>query len=876
MSSPAQAIDVAQPDQRALPALPLYILMITSGFAGLGYEMVWTQMLSVALGHESVAVLAVLGAFFAGLAMGAWLLDALIRNSAVPGRIYALLEATIGVWALLLIVLIPMFNTAVFNILGAEPSATFHWFVAFSGTFILLLPATAAMGATLPAMARVFEQLRNDGISVGGLYAANTAGAMCGTVAGTFVLARLFGFQTTLVLLAMINIGCAATMFLAVGQRRAQPSKLRTAGDDSVSVSTLYTLLTITGLLGLGYEVVAIRVLSQVLENTVFTFASLLAVYLLGTAIGAAAYQRFAAKDAFQRTFRKIVLGLIGASLTGVVMLLLLQPLHTALVRMLGDGIRAGIFGEWVVAMLVFLPPTLFMGASFAHLAQAASTNIGIGRALAVNTMGAAVAPLIFGVVLIPMIGSETCLLLICASYLVLVPRAQGNVLIPAGATLVAIAIIIALPASMRVITVPDAGQLVHFVEGRMANVAVVEDAAGGRFLKVNNQYTMGGTNSRFSDRRQAHLPLLLHPAPKTALFLGLGTGATFIAAEEHPNLSATAVELLPELLDTLSYFGPSAGEVAASADLDVINADARRFVASSNETYDVVIADVFHPARDGAAALYTTEHFAAIGERLNDQGLFCQWLPLFQLDLDTLKSITATFVDVFPNSEMHLAHFSLGQPIVGLIGRKAPYRYSTDYVSRRVTDRDLARDLQSVRLTDDFAVYGGFLASGGALAAFAQDAPINSDNRPIVAYAAPQFLFASPEPAYVRLLALTDALNALPRDFLQPTEYDLRVDSFANRLAAYWSARDDFLRAGVNVTPSNNVREMLERVGESLLMAVQKSPDFSPAYMPLVQMAIEISATEPVVGRQLLLRLEQVAPRRPEARRARQQLFRN
>lgn len=868
-----------QPNRRppaAISALTLYLLMLASGFAGLGYEMVWTQMLAVALGHEAVAVLAVLAAFFAGLAVGALLLDARIRRSASPARLYVLLELMIGAWALALVVLIPRFNNAVFMLLGEQPATAWHWAVAFVGTFLLLLPATAAMGATLPAMERVFARFRANGFAIGGLYAANTAGAMLGTVAGTFVLARLLGFQATLMTLAAVNILCAIIMLWVSRRSVCAPGEEPACSEVEIGSTRLIALLAATGLLGLGYEVIAIRVLAQVLENTVFTFASLLAVYLLGTAIGAALYQRYAKRQSFDATFRRIVSGLIASSLLGVVTLLFAQPLHLALVTLLGDGMSAAISGEWIVAMLVFLPPTVFMGASFAHLAQAARVPLGIGRALATNTLGAALAPLLFGVVLIPLIGSEFALLVLCSAYLMLLPRVGGSRMLPAAATMVIVALIVALPASMQIVSVPVEGRLLDFREGRMANVAVVEDAAGGRYLKVNNQYTMGGTNSRFSDRRQAHLPLLLHPAPRRALFLGLGTGSTFVGAAQHPSLEATAVELLPELLPALHYFGPSARDIEAEPALRIVTADARRFVASSSERYDVVIADVFHPARDGAAALYTREHFGAIRERLDDDGLFCQWLPLFQLDLPTLKTIIATFIDVFPDSELHLAHFSLGQPIVGLIGRRAPHSYDADYLRRRVTDATLARDLQSVRLDDDFALYGGFLGAGDTLRGFAEGAQLNTDDHPVVAYQAPRFLFASPEPAHVRLLVLTDALRPATRDFLAPGANDLRMDSFANRLSAYWRARNEYLRVGVTVTPSNDVRQMLEQIGLPLMQIVETSADFSPAYLPLLQMAVEISATEPVVGRQLLYRLEQVAPSRPEAARARRQLFSN
>lgn len=141
----------------------------------------WTRMLVVGLGHEIVATIAVFGAFFSGLALGAFLLDRPIRHSRRPALWYALLEVCIGAWACAPVFLIPRFNAGVLSVIGAELSALEHWAFAFVGTVLLLLPATAAMGATLPAMERLVARWGQDGWAVGGLYASNTLGSAAGS-----------------------------------------------------------------------------------------------------------------------------------------------------------------------------------------------------------------------------------------------------------------------------------------------------------------------------------------------------------------------------------------------------------------------------------------------------------------------------------------------------------------------------------------------------------------------------------------------------------------------------------------------------------------------------------------------------------------------
>ncbi|MCZ7636281.1 MAG: hypothetical protein M5U12_09750 [Verrucomicrobia bacterium] len=154
---------------------------------------------------------------------------------------------------------------------------------------------------------------------------------------------------------------------------------------------------------------------------------------------------------------------------------------------------------------------------------------------------------------------------------------------------------------------------------GMADSVAVLETAEGHRTLRVNNRFTMGGTASAHAERRQAHLPLLLHPAPRHALFLGSGTGITAAAATAHPGIFVDSVELSPEVVDVMGEFAPE--NFAPPGRLRQHVADARRFVRATTNRYDVIVADLFHPARDGAGALYTREHYEAIARRLAREG---------------------------------------------------------------------------------------------------------------------------------------------------------------------------------------------------------------------------------------------------------------
>ena len=790
--------------------------MVLSGFAGLGYEMVWTKMLAVGLGHEIVAVLAVVAAFFVGLAVGAWLLHKPVSQAERPWLWYAGLEVVIGCWALLLIGFIPVFNEALPALIGERPSALRQWASIFLATLLLLLPATAAMGATLPAMERLLSSRSGNGWQIGGLYAANTLGAVVGILVTIFVLAPQLGFSATLIALACANFVCAIAV-LALrkpsGVIVPRPRQVIASPSDTPSAARLGALMAATGLIGIGYEVLVIRALGQVLENTIYTFASLLSVYLLGTAVGAALYQVWSPRERFPQVLSVLLQLLCIACLLGVWALSLSERLHYALTNAFGNGTVAAVSGEMAVALSVFLLPTLLMGAVFAHLAQAGRDSLGLGPAIAINTAAGAAAPLIFGVVLLPVVGTKVLLIGLCVGYLTLLPLGasyrQPSAILPAA---LATGLLLS-SVSLRFVDIPADGKLLSYDDGVMASVAVVADGNDVRYLKVNNHYTMGSSISGFSDRRQTHIPMLLHPAPKEALYLGVGTGSTFAAAAAHPGLRATAVELIPEVLPMLEYFGPSAEAISEHEQLDVVQSDARRFVQANQDSYDVIVAEVFHPSRDGAGSLYTVEHFSAVRSRLRDDGLFCQWLPLFQLDVETLRVIVRSFLEVFPDSEAHLAHFSLGQPLVALVGRQSPgTHYYRGWLTDRVQDAALIEELNALRLNTDFALLGGFLAGKHSLAKFAESAPLNTDDHPIVTFRAPGFVYGGPQPASSRLLALIAELDPLPAQLVDAAAPN--AEEFSTRLAGYWRARDEFLRAGIGIQPSDDLRQMLAQIG--------------------------------------------------------------
>ena len=503
------------------------------------------------------------------------------------------------------------------------------------------------------------------------------------------------------------------------------------------------------------------------------------------------------------------------------------------------------------------------MGALFSHLCtQARGAGSSLGAALGVNTLGAAAAPLVFGLWVVPLAGAKFALLGVAAGYAALWSR-EAWATPPAWAAAAALLALAVWAPPLVFIDVPEGGRVLGYTEGRMAAVSVVADAQGVARLRINNRQQEGSSASLFADARQALLPLLLHPAPQRALFLGLGTGVTAAAAAADPTLHVDVAELMPEVIAASAHFRPAPATGGQPPQPHVVAADARRFVRAAGPRYDIIVADNFHPARSGSGALYTVEHFRAVKERLAEGGLFCQWLPLHQLDLATLRSIVRSFMVAYPRVAAILATNSLQTPVLGLVAHADGSAFNLQSLGQRLLHNALPQDLADYGLADDFALLGSFIAGPVALRRFAADAPLNTDDHTVVAYTAPRITYAPDSQPGDRLLAMLNELGELGASHVEWIDADA---NWRGQLAAYWAARNRFLVAGRGVQPAADVQAMLAQVRAPLLAVLHTSADFRPAYDPLLRMAVALGREDATAARALLNELRAVQPARPEA----------
>jgi spermidine synthase len=841
----------------------LLAAFLLSGFAAMGYELLWTRLLSLSLGSETMGVLGALAGFFGGMMVGAYCLDAHAHKTKNPALAFVFLECGIALYALcsphLLLWLARTMPPLIGPLAGDNESLTaLALSLLIAG--IVLLPATFCLGATLAYASEARRRaMAVDGgaKNIGRLYFANTLGGVLGVFASVYIIFPTCGLSMGAAWLSSVGFAAAAFAYrwhrLGAGrEENSQTQKTErkiSRSISSVSYKKTYLLLFLTGLAGIGLEVVLIHILAQLFENTIYTFANLLMVYLLGSAAGAWLSQRRAVRSGDELLVSKLLAWLVASILVAAMILCSAEKIFDWL-RPVGCGLARNLLAELILSLLVFLLPTMLMGALFSRLAGRLSGH-SVGRGYAFNTLGAALAPFIFGLVFIHYWGYAVALWGVAAVFLLAWMRAGHPVpLKQYGVAAVALLVLAGIaPNATDLISGQPGWVLVDKVETLYGTVIVTEQKGETGFwgqplrrLQVNRNFRMGGGQG-FAEMRMGHVPLLLQPNAKSLLYLGASTGTGLGAVKQYPLKKMEAVEIVPAVVGMMRWFRDLNFDVQNDPRVHMITADARRFTAASHEKYDLIIADLFHPGIDGAGSLYSLEHFRAMRDRLTEDGLAAQWLPLYELDPDDLKSVIKTFTTVFPETHAFLGIYNAETPILLLAGKKDGHFLKIDL---GYTERNLRPDHPAYRVianVNDFMA--AYVTDKEGLAAFSRFGILNTDINPYVLFHAPRDAYLrTPKSRYASLEALL-SFSRPPDMALMKFPGDRNaVNSYASILTT-WRAAGKLMEANLAIAklaPSEDVTpEIVRKLGE----AYQLDPDFAPARGDLLQ----IAAASPLYG---------------------------
>jgi spermidine synthase len=667
--------------------LALHFLFFLSGAAALAYQILWMRRFSVLLGATAPAVAAALTAFFVGLGLGSYVLGRLAPRLPRPLRAFAALEALTAVSAFAVEPILAAMRPVYASFYdGSGENAALQLALRVSVAVVAVLIPATCMGGTLPVLSQfVAAKAQSLGVRAGGLYAVNTLGAACGALAIPAVLLPSFGAAGALVAVATITVLIAAGALLLdrlpeapAGHGWPKPDvkpKSKAQAKAAARGGTL-ALAFVSGAITLGLEALATRAFALVHENSVYSFATVVAVFLAGLGAGAVV-----ARAALQRGMAARGLVAIGWAAAGVWMVLL----PALFVRMTGlDYISGGgLFAHEVhLAILVasgLLVPSVLLGLALPALMQEEGETgrqggPAVGVIVAANTAGAILGPLLALFALAPAVGLWTAVSLVGALSLGCAAIAAGGAsravrgTIAAAAATAIVVFLVAPPGSLPRMKLSKTDRLLDLREGAFGSVAVVEHE-GHRRMKLNNFYVLGGSAAEGDERLQGHIPLLLHPRPERVAYLGLGTGISLSAIQFHPIRDVLALELVPEVTGAArDWFGDANLGVLADPRVRVRAEDARSYVGATRDRYDVVVGDLVVPWRRGESSLYTRDSFEAVRRVLAPGGLYCQWVPLYQISEAEFDSIAASFLDVFPRTTLW-RDLNAGQAVVALIG---------------------------------------------------------------------------------------------------------------------------------------------------------------------------------------------------------------
>jgi spermidine synthase len=616
-----------------------FALFFVSGFCSILYEIVWLRLSMAQFGVTSALISIVLSMFMAGLGLGSWGSGYLLRKYEtrlrVPAlRLYAFTEMLIGISALL-VPLQLLWGRHLLQRIGVSSSGVYH---LASGIWIglTLIPWCACMGATIPlamlAIRNSFEQESQRSFSY--LYLANVLGAVLGATI-PLLLIEIYGFHGTLKIGAFLN-GVLAMSAIALSARSTETAASARAARSNPVVhnppasTKLLALLFATGLTSMGMEVVWIRQFTPYLGTAVYTFASILGLYLASTFIGSRIYRSHNSNQ----EEGKLVWVFLG--------LFALFPLATADPQFhLSKLLRLALGIAPFSAALGFVTPMLVDRWSRGDPDKA-------GTAYAVNIVGCILGPLLSGFLLLPLTSERWVLFILSLPWLVLGMNPGWSSSQQPGSTwLDKVRYAVAALALLLLFSSRD--YEAHFTHPEVLrdNTATIigADEGKGKQLFVNG---VGMTELSIVTKMMAHLPLafLDHP-PQKALAVCFGMGTTFRSLLSW-GIPTTAVELEPSVPRMFWYFHADGPQLLQSPLAHVVVDDGRRYLERTSEEYDVITVDPPPPIQSaGSSLLYSKEFYETVKQRLRPGGILQQWLPTGDAAVHT--SVARALVESFP-----------------------------------------------------------------------------------------------------------------------------------------------------------------------------------------------------------------------------------
>ncbi|HSZ83525.1 MAG TPA: fused MFS/spermidine synthase [Polyangia bacterium] len=773
-----------------------------SGASGLILEMLWTRMLTLVFGSTTLAVSTVLTAFMGGLGLGAYLAGKFADRLKTPVRAYAVIEASVGLYALLVPVIVsfyPALNRGLWSAFGDRYALlSVLRFVASAG--LLIIPTTL-MGATLPILARHFVQhpweLRRVGLRIGTLYSVNLFGAVGGSFFAGFVFLPQLGLRWTNITAAAFNLTLAGAVLVArrfIAAPAPDTPSLEALLDeaaadgriasgalppaplvDALSRRVALGAFIVSGATAMTLQVMWTRALAVLIGSSIFSFTIILVAFLVGLGIGSAVFGRLSQRTAHPvRWLAALHLGI--ATAVGVSYLCTdrLPFVFTWLLKSTSFGVDTILTCQFVLACVTVLPATILMGGVFPLTVRIAAPRLesvgrDIGNAYALNTVGAIVGSFLSGFFVLPKLGLQRGIYasvlggLVVAAALAAVapglPRARRAAAVALAFTLAVVGL--ALPRwnlvtfssgffrvsiareyiSRQIHKKPwQDPKLVFYEDGTATTVSV--DQWGKTFsLKNNGKVDASNDSDMATQIVVGLLPLLLYKgeAPPKVALVGFGSGVTAGAITQYPIASLEVVELEPAIYRASHFFDDDNHRPLENPKVTARVGDGRNFLTQRRDRFDVLVSQPSNPWLTGVSNLFTREYFRDVKSRLAPHGLFCQWAQLYEMSPWNIKTIYRTLREEFPYVYVFAAEDLSSDTI--LIASEEPITLDLATIERAFRDPVTRAEARRAGFSSPHDVIAYLLLGPDELESFTAGSPDNTDDNALIEFTAPRDL---------------------------------------------------------------------------------------------------------------------------------------
>ncbi|MCC6153130.1 MAG: fused MFS/spermidine synthase [Candidatus Hydrogenedentes bacterium] len=811
------------------------LIFFLSGAAGLVYQVVWTRKLVLLFGTTAYAVSTVLSVFFLGLGIGSFWGGKLADRSQNPLKLYGIFEILIGIWAVLFIVGIDRGESIVAGALQNFSSTRTGGVVlrAFLAAAFLLVPVTL-MGTTLPLLSKLIGRSDSTrGFRIGLLYVLNTIGAVSGCLFAGMYGIEMLGYTRTTFIAAATNAGIGVIAYFVSLYLPYERAVITSESVTPKAIATRQTKLifvafAISGFCTLALEVLWTRLLSLVFMGTTYAYTAMLASILIGIAAGSLAAAAIADRSKSPGVLLGIVECFAGIFCAATLIYIARLPEN---MREFQRAYSLDFDGQMMVlfasSFTVLLIPTLLIGMTFPLAVRAIAQShdrLGndVGLLYGLNTFGGVLGAIAGGYFILPLLGAHRGLLalalvLLLVGMLLIVGSIRRK---PVAAALITLHIAIAafvwtrLPDDVNRLLnksyLPAEHHVVAYKEGVEGTVVVSEPEGNignsNRALWINGvQATQSIAKGVRMNRFQGVLPFLFDRDPKTALLICFGSGIT-AGTLSTSNLEVTGVELSHDVLGMAHLFEEDNWHALENPRLHMVVDDGRNFLLTHEGKYDVITFEPMPLAVAGVSTFYSTEFYELCKMRLAQDGIVVQWVPLHATNLEVVRTLMSTFQSVFPECTAWFINADLF-----VVGSESPLSIDIANAAKRMTEPKIAEGMRGVGLVDTVDMVSSFFMSRDAIAAFAQGAPIMSDDRPWVEFLVPRILHKE---------TVGKSLEALTPHFESTLAYATTADTSADpelrdRLDRRFRARAITLK-GIRVIysggPMSNPEQYLEQ----------------------------------------------------------------